>query len=66
MNNKNNMKTPKVDKGSSDINKGGDSFDSYGDDDLVSEEEESKAGLNNSEVYQDDQFDSEDDPYLSN
>jgi hypothetical protein len=42
MNNKNNMKTPKNEKakGGSDLNKAGDSFDSYGDDDLESEEEE--------------------------
>lgn len=50
------MKTPKNnDKGTSDINKSKDSFDSYGDDDLESEEEEeSKAALNTSDVYQDD------------
>ncbi len=54
MNNKNNMKTPKNDKGTSDVHKGGDSFDSYGDDDLESEEEEQKDGLNTSDVYQDD------------
>ena len=30
------MKTPKNDKGGSDLNKAGDSFDSYGDDDLES------------------------------
>jgi hypothetical protein len=55
MNNKK-MKTPKNnDKGTLDVNKKEDSFDSYGDDDLESEEEEeAKAELNTSDVYQDD------------
>lgn len=48
------------------------SFDSYGDDAIESEgeEEESKGGNDNNDdsdfIYDDDQFDSEDDPFLSN
>ena len=50
MNNKN-IKTSKNDKGTADLNKRRESFDSYGEDDLESEEEESKAALNTSDMY---------------